>query len=178
MFRFAVAGSFHAVLMKFFVYFLAHAFRTSTWTCFNTLPFWSLVLVVAHEAKNSWSQPKLASNLDPSPCSKCQTTSTHRVVPSGCSSHGTCLLGISWGGLSKLHIVERSKKVFSKTWTKIILDFGEVQGCTTIGNSVTAPWGQRLESPLVRLWGVRNQLYLIRLGKGSELGCRNKRKRK
>ena len=44
-------------------------------------------------------------------------------------------------------------------------------GDVPLGNSVTVPWGQRLESPLVRLWrAMRNQPYLIRLGQGRELG--------
>ena len=46
-------------------------------------------------------------------------------------------------------------------------DFGEVQG---MYNLVTVPGGQRLESPLVCLWGpLQNQLYLIELGQGSKL---------
>ena len=44
-----------------------------------------------------------------------------------------------------------------------ILDFG-------LGNLVTVPGGQRLESPLVCLWGpLQNQLYRIELGQGSKL---------
>ena len=53
-------------------------------------------------------------------------------------------------------------------WILGILDFGdfgafgEVPGDLTLGNLVTVPGGQRLESPLVRLSGtVQNQLYLI-----------------
>ena len=39
-----------------------------------------------------------------------------------------------------------------------------------LGNLVTVPGGQRLESPLVCLWGpLQNQLYLIELGQGSKL---------
>ena len=81
--------------MKFYFDFLARVFTTSMWTCFNT-PFWSLVLVAAR-AKNSW-QNKNKNKI----CTKFGHVKTCAVVPSGCSSHGTCLLGISWGGLSKL----------------------------------------------------------------------------
>ena len=55
---------------------------------------------------------------------------------------------------------------------------GRSRGCTTRQFSDGALRSQA-RIPLVRLWGaVRNQLYLIRLGKGSELGCKNTRKRK
>ena len=89
-----------------------------------------------------------------------------------------------------LHTDPKSQIQTEKVW---ILDFGlgnfwildsgfwiwGVLGDVPLGNSVTVPWGQRLESPLVRLWrAVRNQLYLIRLGKGRELGGGNRRKRK
>ena len=43
-------------------------------------------------------------------------------------------------------------------------------GDVPLGNLVTVPGGQRLESPLVCLWGpLQNQLYLIELGQGSKL---------
>ena len=56
-----------------------------------------------------------------------------------------------------------------------ILDFGDFRfwggpGNVRLGNLVTVPGGQRLESPLVCLWGpLQNQLYLIELGQGSKL---------
>ena len=43
-------------------------------------------------------------------------------------------------------------------------------GDVPLGNLVTVPGGQRLESPLVCLWGpLQNQLYLIELGQESKL---------
>ena len=54
-------------------------------------------------------------------------------------------------------------------------DFGDFgfwggPGDVPLGNLVTVPGGQRLESPLVCLWGpLQNQLYLIELGQGSKL---------
>ena len=56
-----------------------------------------------------------------------------------------------------------------------ILDFGDFgfwggPGDVPLGNLVTVPGGQRLESPLVCLWGpLQNQLYRIELGQGSKL---------
>ena len=61
-----------------------------------------------------------------------------------------------------------------------ILDFGDFgfwilgfwggPGDVPLGNLATVPGGQRLESPLVCLWGpLQNQLYLIELGQGSKL---------
>ena len=57
-----------------------------------------------------------------------------------------------------------------------ILDFGDFGdfGCwdldVPLGNLVTVPGGQRLESPLVCLRGpLQNQPYLIELGQGSKL---------
>ena len=61
-----------------------------------------------------------------------------------------------------------------------ILDFGDLgfwilgfwggPGDVPLGNLVTVPGGQRLESPLVCLSGpLQNQLYLIELGQGSKL---------
>ena len=48
--------------------------------------------------------------------------------------------------------------------------FGEGPGDVPLGNLVTVPGGQRLESPLVCLWGpLQNQLYRIELGQGSKL---------
>ena len=64
----------------------------------------------------------------------------------------------------------------------VILDFGDFgdfrfwgfwggPGDVPLGNLVTVPGGQRLESTLVVcLWGpLQNQLYLIELGQGSKL---------
>ena len=51
-----------------------------------------------------------------------------------------------------------------------ILGFWGGPGDVPLGNLVTVPGGQRLESPLVCLWGpLQNQLYLIELGQGSKL---------
>ena len=48
-------------------------------------------------------------------------------------------------------------------------DFGDL-GFWILGILATVPGGQRLESPLVCLWGpLQNQLYLIELGQGSKL---------
>ena len=61
-----------------------------------------------------------------------------------------------------------------------ILDFGDFgfwggPGDVPLGNLVTVPGGQRLESPLVCLWGpLQNQLYLIELGQGSKLNIFSK----
>ena len=52
-----------------------------------------------------------------------------------------------------------------------ILDFGGGPGDVPLGNSVTVPGGQRLESPLVR------QLYLIGLGEERKRGKRGERRR-
>ena len=42
---------------------------------------------------------------------------------------------------------------------------------------LTVPGGQRLESPLVCLWGpLQNQLYLIELGQGSKLNIFSEQK--
>ena len=68
-------------------------------------------------------------------------------------------------------------------WILGILDFGDFgdfgfwilrfwggPGDVPLGNLATVPGGQRLESPLVCLWGpLQNQLYLIELGQGSKL---------
>ena len=57
-------------------------------------------------------------------------------------------------------------------WGFWILDFGILgrSGDVPLGNLATVPGGQRLESPLVCLWGpLQNQLYLIELGQGSKL---------
>ena len=63
----------------------------------------------------------------------------------------------------------------------VILDFGDFgdfgfwgfwggPGDVPLGNLVTVPGGQRLESTPVCLWGpLQNQLYLIELGQGSKL---------
>ena len=54
-------------------------------------------------------------------------------------------------------------------------DFGDFgfwggPGDVPLGNLATVPGGQRLESPLVCLWGpLQNQLYRIELGQGSKL---------
>ena len=57
-------------------------------------------------------------------------------------------------------------------WGFWILDF-RILGRSRdvpLGNLATVPGGQRLESPLVCLWGpLENQLYLIELGQGSKL---------
>ena len=51
-----------------------------------------------------------------------------------------------------------------------ILGFWGGPGDVPLGNLGTVPGGQRLESPLVCLWGpLQNQLYLIELGQGSKL---------
>ena len=51
-----------------------------------------------------------------------------------------------------------------------ILGFWGGPGDVPLGNLATVPGGQRLESPLVCLWGpLQNQLYLIELGQGSKL---------
>ena len=51
-----------------------------------------------------------------------------------------------------------------------ILGFWGGLGDVPLGNLVTVPGGQRLESPLVCLWGpLQNQLYRIELGQGSKL---------
>ena len=51
-----------------------------------------------------------------------------------------------------------------------ILGFWGGPGDVPLGNFVTVPGGQRLESPLVCLWGpLQNQLYLIELGQESKL---------
>ena len=51
-----------------------------------------------------------------------------------------------------------------------ILGFWGCPGDVPLGNLVTVPGGQRLESPLVCLWGpLQNQLYLIELGQGSKM---------
>ena len=51
-----------------------------------------------------------------------------------------------------------------------ILGFWGGPGDVPLGNLVTVPGGQRLESPLVCLWGpLQNQLYRIELGQGSKL---------
>ena len=51
-----------------------------------------------------------------------------------------------------------------------ILGFWGGPGDVPLGNLVTVPGGQRLESTLVCLWGpLQNQLYLIELGQGSKL---------
>ena len=67
-----------------------------------------------------------------------------------------------------------------------ILDFGfwipdfrfwRSPGDVPLGHSATVPGGQRLESPLARLWGpVQNQLYLVE--QESKLGFRNQGHRK
>ena len=55
-------------------------------------------------------------------------------------------------------------------WGFWILGFWGGPGDVPLGNLVTVPGGQRLESPLVCLWGpLQNQLYLIDLGQGSKL---------
>ena len=55
-------------------------------------------------------------------------------------------------------------------WGFWILGFWGGPGDVPLGNLVTVPGGQRLESPLVCLWGpLQNQLYLIELGQGSKL---------
>ena len=55
-------------------------------------------------------------------------------------------------------------------WGFWILGFWGGPGYVPLGNLVTVPGGQRLESPLVCLWGpLQNQLYLIELGQGSKL---------
>ena len=51
-----------------------------------------------------------------------------------------------------------------------ILGFWGGPGDVPLGNLVAVPGGQRLESPLVCLWGpLQNQLYRIELGQGSKL---------
>ena len=51
-----------------------------------------------------------------------------------------------------------------------ILGFWGGPGDVPLGNLATVPGGQRLESPLVCLWGpLQNQLYLIELGQESKL---------
>ena len=51
-----------------------------------------------------------------------------------------------------------------------ILGFWGGPGDVPLGNFVTVPGGQRLESALVCLWGpLHNQLYLIQLGQESKL---------
>ena len=51
-----------------------------------------------------------------------------------------------------------------------ILGFWGGPGDVPLGNLVTVPGGQRLESPLVCLWGpLQNQPYRIELGQGSKL---------
>ena len=51
-----------------------------------------------------------------------------------------------------------------------ILGFWGGPGDVPLGNLATVPGGQRLESPLVCLWGpLQNQLYRIELGQGSKL---------
>ena len=55
-------------------------------------------------------------------------------------------------------------------WGFWILGFWGGPGDVPLGNLVTVPGGQRLESTLVCLWGpLQNQLYLIELGQGSKL---------
>ena len=55
-------------------------------------------------------------------------------------------------------------------WGFWILGFWGGPGDVPLGNLVTVPGGQRLESPLVCLWGpLQNQLYRIELGQGSKL---------
>ena len=55
-------------------------------------------------------------------------------------------------------------------WGFWILGFWGGPGDVPLGNLVTVPGGQRLESPLVCLSGpLQNQLYLIELGQGSKL---------
>ena len=55
-------------------------------------------------------------------------------------------------------------------WGFWILGFLGGPGDVPLGNLVTVPGGQRLESPLVCLWGpLQNQLYRIELGQGSKL---------
>ena len=51
-----------------------------------------------------------------------------------------------------------------------ILGFWGGPGDVPLSNLATVPGGQRLESPLVCLWGpLQNQLYRIELGQGSKL---------
>ena len=51
-----------------------------------------------------------------------------------------------------------------------ILGFWGGPGDVPLGNLVTVPGGQRLESTLVCLWGpLQNQLYLVELGQGSKV---------
>ena len=55
-------------------------------------------------------------------------------------------------------------------WGFWILGFWGGPGDVPLGNLVTVPGGQRLESPLACLSGpLQNQLYLIELGQGSKL---------
>ena len=55
-------------------------------------------------------------------------------------------------------------------WGFWILGFWGGPGDVPLGNLVTVPGGQRLESTLVCLWGpLQSQLYLIELGQGSKL---------
>ena len=55
-------------------------------------------------------------------------------------------------------------------WGFWILGFWGGPGDVPLGNLATVPGGQRLESPLVCLWGpLQNQLYRIELGQGSKL---------
>ena len=55
-------------------------------------------------------------------------------------------------------------------WWFWIFGFWGGPGDVPLGNLVTVPGGQRLESPLVCLWGpLQNQLYRIELGQGSKL---------
>ena len=55
-------------------------------------------------------------------------------------------------------------------WGFWILGFWGGPGDVPLGNLVTVPGGQRLESPLVCLSGpLQNQLYLIELGQGNKL---------
>ena len=55
-------------------------------------------------------------------------------------------------------------------WGFWILGFWGGPGDVPLGNLVTVPGGQRLESPLVCLWGPpQKQLYRIELGQGSKL---------
>ena len=60
-------------------------------------------------------------------------------------------------------------------WGFWIFGFWGGPGDVPLGNLATVPRGQRLESPLVCLWGpLQNQLYLIELGQGSKLNIFSK----